>query len=63
MKLLKNIIISSDGSINFLNKNIKVFNYVNFKFQDDRNCFFYQKLKKSTLDFKSLKIYKKKYLK
>ena len=62
MKSLKSIVISSDGSINFLNNNVKTCNYINFKLQDDRNFDFYQKIKKFNVSSKHLKIYKKKYL-
>lgn len=63
MKSLKNIIIASDGSVNFLNKTVKTYNYLNFQLQDDKNCRFYQKTKKFNIDSKHLQTYKKKYLK
>ena len=63
MKVLKNIIIASDGSLNFLNKTVKISNYLSFQLQDDKNCSFYQKIKKFNLDSKHLQTYKKKYLK
>ena len=63
MKLLKNVIIASDGSINFLNRTVKTYNLVSFQLQDDKNYSFYQKTKKTNIDSKHLQIYKKKYLK
>ena len=63
MKRLKNIIINSDGSINFINHTIKKSNFLTFQLNDDKNCNFYQKIKKSDIDSKHSISYKKKYLK
>jgi hypothetical protein len=45
MKSLKNVIIASDGSVNFLNRTVKTYNLVSFQLQDDKNYSFYQKTK------------------
>jgi hypothetical protein len=63
MKLLKNIIIASDGSINFSDKIVKTNSSVSFQLHDDKNCSFYQKIRKTSVDSKHLQTYKKKYLK
>ena len=63
MKCLKNIIVNSDGSINFINHTVKKVNFFRFQLNDDKNCNFYQKMKKSDIDSKHLISYKKKYLK
>ena len=63
MKCFKNVIIYSDGSINFTNNIIKKSNFFTFQLNDDKNCNFYQKIKKSEITSKHLLSYKKKYLK
>lgn len=63
MKRVKNIIINSDGSMNFINHTIKKNNFLTFQLNDDKNCNFYQKIKKSDIDSKHSMSYKKKYLK
>ena len=63
MKSLKNMIIASDGSVNFLNRTVKTYHLVSFQLQDDKNYSFYQKTKKNNIDSKHLQTYKKKYLK
>jgi hypothetical protein len=63
MKRLKNIIVNSDGSINFIHHTIKKNNFITFQLNDDKNCNFYQKIKKSDIDSKHSMSYKKKYLK
>ena len=63
MKCFKNLIISSDGSINFTNNLVKKSNFFTFRLNDDKNCNFYQKTKKSDINSKHLLSYKKKYLK
>ena len=63
MKCLKNVIIYSDGSINFTKNIIKKSNFFTFQLNDDKNCNFYQKTKKSDITSKHLLSYKKKYLK
>lgn len=63
MKSLQNIIVSSDGSILFVEKTFKNNTIVNFHLNDDKNFNFYQKFKKFNSDSKQLQIYKKKYFK
>jgi hypothetical protein len=63
MKYLQNIIVSSDGSIVFIQKTFKNDNLINFHAQDDKNFNFYQKVKVFSSDSKHLKTYKKKYFK
>jgi hypothetical protein len=65
MKILKNIIISSDGSCYFLNSGeVSLSNkLVGFKKQDDKNFCFNQKEKQAVMDSKQSSYYKKKYLK
>ena len=63
MKILKNLKIASDGSVNFAEKPIKASGLISFQLQDDKNCSVYQKIKKTSMDLKHLQLYKKKYLK
>jgi len=65
MKILKNIIISSDGSCYFFNSGeVSLSNkLVSFKKQDDKNFSFNQKEKQAVVDSKQSSYYKKKYLK
>jgi len=65
MKILKNIIISSDGSYYFSNSGeVSLFNkLVSLKKQDDKNFSFNQKKKQAIVDSKQSSYYKKKYLK
>lgn len=65
MKILKNIIISSDGSCYFFNSGeVSLSNkLVSFKKQDDKNFSFNQKKKQIVIDSKQSSYYKKKYLK
>jgi len=65
MKILKNIVISSDGSCYFFNSGeVSLSNkLVNFKKQDDKNFSFNQKKKQAVVDSKQSSYYKKKYLK
>ena len=63
MKYLKNFIISSDGSLNFSSNITKNNKKVIFYMHDDKNCRFYIKVKKTTIDSKHLTSYRKKYLK
>jgi len=65
MKILKNIVISSDGSCYFFNSGeVSLSNkLVSFKKQDDKNFSFNQKKKQAVVDSKQSSYYKKKYLK
>ena len=63
MRCFKNIVISSDGSVNFFYRVIKNTSYLTFNLHDDKNCNLYQKIKKSNVDSKHLQTYKKKYFK
>ena len=65
MKVLKNIIISSDGSYYFFNSGeVSLSNkLVSLKKQDDKNFSFNQKKKQAVVDSKQSSYYKKKYLK
>ena len=65
MKILKNIIISSDGSCYFFNSGeISLSNkLVTFKKQDEKNFSFNQKKKQAVVDSKQSSSHKKKYLK
>jgi len=65
MKILKNIVISSDGSCYFFNSGeVSLSNkLVSFKKQDDKNFSFNQKKKQAVIDSKQSSYYKKKYLK
>ena len=65
MRILKNIIISSDGSCYFFNSGeISVPNkLVTFKKQDEKNFSFNQKKKRAVVDSKQSSYHKKKYLK
>ena len=65
MKILKSIIISSDGSCYFFNSGeVSVSNkLVSLKKQDDKNSSFNQKIKQAIVDSKQSSYYKKKYLK
>jgi hypothetical protein len=65
MKILKSIVISSDGSCYFSNSGeVSVSNkLVNLKKQDDKNSSFNQKKKQAIVDSKQSSYYKKKYLK
>jgi len=65
MKILKNIIISSDGSYYFLNSGeVSLSNkLVTFKKQDEKNFSFNQKKKQAVVDSKQSSYHKKKYLK
>ena len=65
MKILKNIVISSDGSCYFSNSGeVSVSNkLVSLKKQDDKNSSFNQKIKQAIVDSKQSSYYKKKYLK
>ena len=65
MKILKSIMISSDGSCYFFNSGeISLSNkLVVFNKKDDKNCSFNQKKKQNIIDSKQSSYYKKKYLK
>lgn len=65
MKILKSVIISSDGSCYFSNSGeVSVSNkLVSLKKQDDKNSSFNQKIKQAIVDSKQSSYYKKKYLK
>ena len=65
MKILKNIIISSDGSYYFSNTGeVSLSNkLVTFKKQDEKNFSFNQKKKRAVVDSKQSSQHKKKYLK
>lgn len=65
MKILKNIVISSDGSCYFFNSGeVSLSNkLVSLKKQDDKNFSFNQKKKQAVVDSKQSSYYKKKYLK
>ena len=65
MKILKNIVVSSDGSCYFFNSGeVSLSNkLVSFKKQDDKNFNFNQKKKQAVVDSKQSSYYKKKYLK
>ena len=64
MKILKNIIISSDGSCYFSNLGeVSLNKLVTFKKQDEKNFSFNQKKKKAVVDSKQSSYHKKKYLK
>jgi hypothetical protein len=63
MKCLQNIVISSDGSIFFVEKPFKNSNFVTFHVKDDKNFNYYHKTKIFNNDSKHLQTYKKKYLK
>ena len=65
MKILKNTIISSDGSYYFLNSGeVSLSNkLVTFKKQDEKNFSFNQKKKQAVVDSKQSSYHKKKYLK
>ena len=65
MKILKNIVISSDGSYYFSNSGeISLSNkLVTFKKQDEKNFSFNQKKKQAVIDSKQSSSHKKKYLK
>ena len=61
MKILKSIIISSDGSCYFFNSGeVSVSNkLVSLKKQDDKNSSFNQKIKQAIVDSKQSSYYKK----
>jgi hypothetical protein len=65
MKILKNIIISSDGSYYFSNSGeVSLSNKLfTFKKQDEKNFSFNQKKKQAIVDSKQSSYHKKKYLK
>ena len=64
MKILKNIIISSDGSYYFSNLGeVSLNKLVTFKKQDEKNFSFNQKKKQAAIDSKQSSYHKKKYLK
>lgn len=65
MKILKNILISSDGSCHFINSGeILLSNkFVTFKKQDDKNFVFNKKKDHSAVDSKQSLHHKRKYLK
>jgi hypothetical protein len=65
MKILKNIVVSSDGSCYFFNSGeVSLSNkLVSFKKQDDKNFHFNQKKKQAVVDSKQSSYHKKKYLK
>ena len=65
MKILKSVIVSSDGSCYFSNSGeLSLSNkLVTFKKKDDKNSSFNQKKKQSVVDSKQSSYYKKKYLK
>ena len=65
MKILKNIVISSDGSYYFSNSGeISLSNkLVTFKKQDEKNFSFNQKKRRAVVDSKQSSHHKKKYLK
>ena len=65
MKILKSVIISSDGSCYFSNSGeVSVSNkLVSLKKQDDKNSSFNQKIKQAIVDSKQSSYYKKKDLK
>jgi len=65
MKILKNIVVSSDGSCYFSNLGSILLpnKLVVFKKQDDKNFSLNQKKKQAIIDSKQSSYYKKKYLK
>ena len=65
MRILKNIVISSDGSYYFSNTGeVSLSNkLVTFKKQDEKNFSFNQKKKRAVVDSKQSSQHKKKYLK
>ena len=65
MKILKSVIISSDGSYYFSNSGeVSMSNkLVSLKKQDDKNFSFNQKRKQAIVDSQQSSYYKKKYLK
>ena len=65
MRILKNIVISSDGSYYFSNTGeVSLSNkLVTFKKQDEKNFSFNQKKKRAVVDSKQSSYHKKKYLK
>lgn len=62
MKSIKNIKISSNGSINFFKNSIKKKNFFIFQFNDFNNWNYYKKIKKNNNYSNHLLNYKKKYL-
>lgn len=65
MRILKTIVVSSDGSLYFLDSGeVSVSNkLVVFNKKDDKNFSFNQKKKQIVVDSKQSSYYKKKYLK
>jgi hypothetical protein len=65
MKVIKNVIISSNGSCYFCNSGEVLLSnkLVRFKKQDDKTFSFNQKEKQNIVDSKQSSYYKKKYLK
>jgi hypothetical protein len=63
MKILKTIVVSSDGSLYFLDSGEVSNKLVVFNKKDDKNFSFNQKKKQIVVDSKQSSYYKKKYLK